>query len=198
MLEANWWIRSRPLLIASALPFAVLLGTGVASAAPEADAPPPAALPAPPDWMMNGQLPAIDLPAIDAAEPLPGVDPEFVGSLCASIPVDAQRCGVTVVDAGVGAAIGAGIGVGVSAPLAIATGLVGAGLGFVAGIPFLPTGLVVGPLVGAAVGVAVVAGPAAVLGAALGASVGAIVGLTTPLPVDAPVDDGTGVSTALD
>ncbi|MFD7842794.1 hypothetical protein ACFV4K_07660 [Nocardia sp. NPDC059764] len=192
MLEADWWIRSRPLLIAGALPFAVLLGTGVASAASEDYAPPPAALPAPPDWLLNGQL-----PSIDAADPLPGVDPQAVDSLCASIPVDAQRCGVTVVDAGVGAAIGAGIGAGVSAPLAIATGLVGAGLGFVAGIPFLPTGLVVGPLVGAAVGVAVVAGPAALLGAALGASVGAIVGLTTPLPVDAPIDE-TGVSTALE
>lgn len=123
--------------------------------------------------------------------PTPVIDQQPVETFCGYIPADAQRCSVTVVDAGVGAAIGAGIGAGLSAPLAIGAGLAGAAAGFVVGIPFLPTGLVVGPLLGAAVGVAVVAGPAALLGGAVGAAVGAIVGLTTPLtPVGGPIDDG--------
>ncbi|MFE3103401.1 hypothetical protein [Nocardia tengchongensis] len=180
-------------MITGILPVAVVFGTGIASAAPGDNAPPPAALPAPPDWLSTGQFPGQDVVATATQaladrvdEPL--FDPNLVQNFCAGIPADPQRCSTTVVDAGVGAAIGAGIGAGVSAPVAIAAGVVGAVAGFVVGIPFLPTGLVIGPLLGAAVGVAVIAGPAALLGGALGASVGAIVGLTSPLPAAAEVD----------
>ncbi|MCP2279491.1 hypothetical protein [Nocardia amikacinitolerans] len=201
--------RSRPMVIASMLPLAVLLGTGVANASPDATAQIPAA---PPTHHEHGRDPvpsqslivlltqptATDRGDIGAANPLadtrtrietiaapdvpPAVNQEQLQALCAQIPVDPQRCTVATVDAGVGAAIGAGIAAGLSAPVAVAAAMAGAAAGFIVGIPFLPTGLVVGPLLGAAVGATVVAVPAAVLGGALGASIGALVGITKPLP----------------
>lgn len=56
MPEASRWCRSRPLLIASFLPVAVILGTGVAAASPDGTAPPPAALPATADWLSLRQF----------------------------------------------------------------------------------------------------------------------------------------------
>jgi hypothetical protein len=202
------------MLIASMLPLAVFLGTGVANALPvdiaQAPAPPPTTV----DWLSlthheQGQGPfplsallgpvnplATDtwtrVGTVDAPDSPPALDQEPIQAFCVHVPVDPRRCSVTAVDAGVGAAIGSGIASGVAAPVAIAAGAVGAAAGFVVGIPFLPTGLVVGPLVGAAVGVAVVAVPAALLGGALGASVGAVVGITTPLPPEDGRTDGSG------
>ncbi|WP_433628787.1 hypothetical protein [Nocardia sp. CA-120079] len=169
-------------MIASILPLAVVLGTGVANASPDATAQAPAI----PSWTR--------IHTVDAPDAPPAVDQQPIQEFCERVPVDPDRCTATAVDAGVGAAIGAGIAAGVSAPVAIAAAMAGAAAGFVVGIPFMPTGLVVGPLLGAAVGVAVVAGPAAVLGGALGASLGAIVGITTPVPQDGRTD-GSGAPT---
>ncbi|TQM32468.1 hypothetical protein [Nocardia bhagyanarayanae] len=191
MPEAGRW-RSRPMLIASMLPLAVLLGTGVANASPDATAQSPAAHheqgqdPVPPQILIGlvDESP-VDTAAADtvvAPDSPPTVNQEQLEAFCAQIPVDADRCTVTTVDAGVGAAIGAGLAAGLSAPVAIAAAMAGAAAGFVVGIPFLPTGLVVGPLLGAAVGATVVAVPAAVLGGALGASVGALLSITAPRP----------------
>ncbi len=212
MSEASRRHRSRPILIASMLPLAVLLGTGAANASPDDATQAPAAPPITTDWLApthhepwRSSFPANPLTAdrwtrvqaVVTPDAPPAADQEPIQAFCAHIPVDPGRCTVTAVDAGVGAAIGAGIAAGVSAPVAISAALAGAAAGFVAGIPFLPTGLVVGPLAGAAVGVAVVAVPAAVLGGALGAAVGAIVGITTPLPQgDGRTDGSSAPSTS--
>ncbi|MFE7800505.1 hypothetical protein [Nocardia sp. NPDC057440] len=193
-------------MIASILPLAVALGTGVADASPVDTAQAPTTA----DWLSpahqvqwQGPFPADLLAAdrwtrvatVDSPDSPPAVDQEAIQAFCAYVPVDPRTCIATTIDAAVGAAIGAGLAAGVSAPVAIAVGLVGAGAGFIAGIPFLPTGLVVGPLLGAAVGVAVVAGPAALLGAAFGAAVGVIVGITTPLPQEDVRTEGSGAPT---
>ncbi|MGY4099687.1 hypothetical protein ACW2Q0_09010 [Nocardia sp. R16R-3T] len=207
------------------LPFAVVLGTGVATAYPDETARIPATPPLTAGWLpqkpLSGRSPVgIAVPfgtqrgdravgrgnpfaadswsraqAVDAPQAPPAVDQEPIQAFCAHIPVDPGRCTATAVDAGLGAAIGAGVAAGASAPVAITIGLVGAAAGFVAGIPFLPTGLVAGPLLGAAVGVAVVAVPAAILGGALGAAVGAIMGITTPGPQADGRTDGSGAPT---
>ncbi|MTE17477.1 hypothetical protein [Nocardia aurantiaca] len=51
MSEAGRWRRSRSVLIASMLPVAVMLGTGVADASPDDTAPAPAAPPKTADWL---------------------------------------------------------------------------------------------------------------------------------------------------
>lgn len=218
MPQARHWRGSRPMLIAGMLPLAVVLGSGVANASPDAAAPAPATSPMTTDWLSlihreRGQ-PPFPLPtdrAVGQASSLtvasrPQVETnapaspsaeyqEPIQAFCRHVPVDPRRCTATAVDAGAGAAIGAGIALGVVAPVAIAAGTVAAVAGFVAGIPFLPTGLVVGPLAGAAVGVAVIAGPAALLGGAFGAAVGAITGITTPLPQVDGHNAGSGAPT---
>ncbi|MEV4128620.1 hypothetical protein [Nocardia sp. NPDC049707] len=207
MPEAERW-RSRPMLIASMLPLALVLGTGVAAASPDDTAQAPAMVAALGQSLADTAPPGDIAPLVDmrrgdrALLPMnrlaadrwtrirtvdapAAADQRPIEAFCEQFPVDPRRCSDTAVDAGVGAIIGAGIGAGVSAPVAIAAGMVGAAAGFVVGIPFMPTGLVVGPLLGAAVGVAVVAGPAALLGGAFGASLGTILGTsTTPLPLD--------------
>ncbi|WP_147471590.1 hypothetical protein [Nocardia stercoris] len=86
-----------------------------------------------------------------------------------------------------GGAIGTSIANTVASPLTSASLAVGAVAGFIAGIPFLPGGLVVLPVVGAAMGAAAVAIPVAMVGASVGALVGAAAGLAAPA-VDAPDD----------
>ncbi|MFI6364096.1 hypothetical protein ACIBG0_15250 [Nocardia sp. NPDC050630] len=81
------------------------------------------------------------------------------------------------------ALIGASVGATLASPLAATSALVGAASGFIAGIPFLPAGLVVVPVIGAAIGYGVIAVPAAAAGAAVGAAVGAIEGAVTPIPL---------------
>ncbi|WP_433622717.1 hypothetical protein [Nocardia sp. CA-120079] len=80
------------------------------------------------------------------------------------------------------AVIGASVGSTLMSPIAATSAMVGAASGFIAGIPFLPAGLVVVPVIGAAIGYAVIALPAAAAGAAVGAAVGAIEGAVTPIP----------------
>lgn len=220
MPEAGRW-RSRPMLIASMLPLAVLLGTGVANASPD-DTPvtsptrleqgllPPQAVlvpvaESPVDTAAAADTrgdrrpahPVADSPTetVTAPDAPPTVSQEQLEAFCAQIPVDPRQCTVAAVDAGVGAAIGAGIAAGLSAPVAIAAALAGAAAGFIVGIPFLPTGLVVGPLLGAALGVTIVAIPAALLGGALGASIGALLGINTPLPQEDGRTEESGAPT---
>ncbi|WP_051181813.1 hypothetical protein [Nocardia vinacea] len=80
------------------------------------------------------------------------------------------------------AIIGASVGSTVASPLAATSAIVGAGAGLIAGIPFLPAGLIVVPIIGAAIGYGVIAAPAAAAGAAVGAAVGAIDGAVSPIP----------------
>lgn len=78
------------------------------------------------------------------------------------------------------AAIGATVATNLSMPITSASVIVGAGAGLLAGVPFLPIGLLIGPILGGAIGGAVIAVPAAALGGAIGAAVGAGIGYGTP------------------
>ncbi|MCX4092682.1 hypothetical protein [Nocardia sp. alder85J] len=78
------------------------------------------------------------------------------------------------------AAMGAVVGASAATPLTLSAAAMGGLCGLIAGVPFLPIGLVAGPLLGAAVGAAVITIPAAALGAGVGAAVGAVGGLTAP------------------
>ncbi|BAD59777.1 MULTISPECIES: hypothetical protein [Nocardia] len=79
------------------------------------------------------------------------------------------------------AAIGAVVANTVASPISSAGAMVGAAAGFIAGIPFLPAGLVVMPVIGAVLGYAFVAAPAVAVGALIGAGVGAIEGSLVPV-----------------
>ncbi|WP_067852993.1 hypothetical protein [Nocardia shimofusensis] len=79
------------------------------------------------------------------------------------------------------AAMGAVIGGVAIAPVASLAAVAGGMVGFLFGIPFLPTGLVIGPAVGAAMGYAFGTGPGVVTGAVIGAAVGAMEGSQVPL-----------------
>ncbi|MFE9323454.1 hypothetical protein ACIHDR_40820 [Nocardia sp. NPDC052278] len=82
------------------------------------------------------------------------------------------------------AVVGASVGSTLASPLAATSAVVGAGAGLIAGIPFLPAGLVVVPIIGAAIGYAVIAIPAAAVGAVAGAAVGVVHGAVTPIPTE--------------
>lgn len=98
-----------------------------------------------------------------------------------STGVDPRRSDViaeyVIGDAAMGAVIG-GVAI---APVASLAAVAGGMVGFLFGIPFLPTGLVIGPAVGAAMGYAFGTGPGVVTGAVIGAAVGAIEGSQVPL-----------------
>lgn len=79
-----------------------------------------------------------------------------------------------------GAAVGATVATNLSMPITSSSVLIGAGAGLIAGVPFLPIGLLIGPIIGGAIGGAVIAVPAAALGGAIGGAIGAGVGYGTP------------------
>jgi len=84
------------------------------------------------------------------------------------------------------AAMGAIIGGVAIAPVASLAAVAGGAVGFLFGIPFLPTGLVIGPAVGAAMGYAFATGPGIITGAVIGAAVGAAEGSQVPLDPEPP------------
>lgn len=101
-----------------------------------------------------------------------------VATLFDSMGVERSRADRIAAQTVGSAVVGAAVANAVVAPVAIPFAMAGAAAGFVAGIPFLPTGLVIGPVLGAAIGYGVVAVPAMLAGAALGGAYGATDGFT--------------------